>query len=100
MRVLRTVVLSLHFFTSAAVAADYDVVILNGRVMDPETNFDQVANVGIKGERIVRISTEKMSGEKVIDARGHVVSAGFIDTQAHSHGNLFGVNQVPWSFML
>jgi N-acyl-D-glutamate deacylase len=30
-----------------AVAADYDVVINNGRVMDPETNFDGVRNVGI-----------------------------------------------------
>ncbi|RLA26716.1 MAG: hypothetical protein DRR15_19360, partial [Gammaproteobacteria bacterium] len=26
----------------------YDVVIVNGRVMDPETNFDGVRNVGIK----------------------------------------------------
>ena len=26
--------------TSTAVAIDYDIVILNGRVMDPETNFD------------------------------------------------------------
>ncbi len=27
----------------------YDLVILNGRVMDPETMFDDVANVGVKG---------------------------------------------------
>ncbi len=25
---------------------EFDVVILNGRVMDPETNFDGVRNVG------------------------------------------------------
>ena len=31
-----------------AVAQNYDVVITNGRVMDPETNFDDVANVGIE----------------------------------------------------
>jgi len=30
-----------------AMAADYDLVINNGRVMDPETMFDDVANVGI-----------------------------------------------------
>jgi hypothetical protein len=91
MKVFRTTVLSLLVFTPAAVAADYDVVILNGRVMDPETSFDQVANVGISGDRIARISKEEMKGETVIDASGHVVSPGFIDTQAHSHGNLFGV---------
>ncbi|GAF80526.1 unnamed protein product, partial [marine sediment metagenome] len=33
----------------AATAQDYDIAILNGRVMDPETNFDGVRNVGIKG---------------------------------------------------
>ena len=39
-----------------ALAADYDLVILNGRVMDPETNFDQIANVGIKGGKIAVIT--------------------------------------------
>ncbi|NJM54728.1 MAG: D-glutamate deacylase, partial [Verrucomicrobiae bacterium] len=29
-------------------STEFDVVILNGRVMDPETNFDGVRNVGIK----------------------------------------------------
>ena len=28
-----------------AMAADYDLVIKNGRVMDPETNFDGVRNL-------------------------------------------------------
>jgi adenine deaminase len=35
-------------------AQDYDVVIKNGRVMDPETSYNSVANVGIKGGRIVK----------------------------------------------
>ena len=38
---------------SAAFAQDYDLVINNGRVMDPETLFDDIANVGIKDGRIV-----------------------------------------------
>ena len=33
-------------------SAVYDVVILNGRVMDPEAGYDAVANVGVKDERI------------------------------------------------
>jgi N-acyl-D-glutamate deacylase len=36
-----------------AMAADYDVVINNGRVMDPETNFEGVRNVGVKDGKIV-----------------------------------------------
>ena len=35
-----------------AQAENYDVVILNGRVMDPETNFGAVRNVGILRARL------------------------------------------------
>ena len=39
---------------SSAFAQDYDIAILNGRVMDPESNFDGVRNVGVKDGKIVR----------------------------------------------
>ncbi len=64
----------------------YDVVILNGRVMDPETNFDAVRNVGIKDGVIVTITEQEISGAETIDAAGHVVAPGFLDTQNHGHG--------------
>ena len=65
-------------------AADYDLVILNGRVMDPETMYDGVANVGIKNGRIATITRDKIEGKESIDATGHVVAPGFIDTHWHS----------------
>ena len=44
---------------SSPVAAEtYDVVINNGRVMDPETNFDGVRNVGVKVGKIVIITED------------------------------------------
>ena len=67
-----------------AVAADYDVVINNGRVMDPETNFDGVRNVGIKDGKIVVITTDAIKGKETIDASGHVVAPGFIEGHQHA----------------
>ncbi|MGI9309792.1 MAG: aminoacylase [Gammaproteobacteria bacterium] len=78
-------------FDSAASSDSFDVVILNGRVMDPECNFDGVRNVGIKAGRISLITAGEISGKETIDATGHVVSPGFVDTQVHGHGNLWGV---------
>jgi N-acyl-D-glutamate deacylase len=54
----------------------FDIVITNGRVMDPETMYDAVSNVGIKDGRITAITREEISGEETIDATGHVVAPG------------------------
>jgi N-acyl-D-aspartate/D-glutamate deacylase len=62
----------------------YDVVILNGRVIDPESKLDAVRNVGISAGTIKTITTAKLSGRIVVDAKGLVVSPGFIDL--HQHG--------------
>lgn len=88
---LAMVVIMLTVTCGWAIAADYDVVILNGRVMDPETNFDEVRNVGIKDGMIKKITKKKIKGKETVDATGLVVAPGFIDTQMHSHGSLWGV---------
>lgn len=63
---------------------DYDLVIINGRVMDPESGLDAVRNIGIK-EGTVRVITERnISGRDTINATGLVVAPGFIDI--HQHG--------------
>ena len=67
----------------SALAADYDLVINGGRVMDPETNFDAVANVGIKDGVIAVIAKDKIAGKETIDASGLVVAPGFIDGHQH-----------------
>jgi N-acyl-D-aspartate/D-glutamate deacylase len=78
-------------FSTQASAESYDLVISNGRVMDPETGFDQVANVGITDGTIVKISAEELTGKKTVDASGHVVAPGFIDGHVHYVDMPFGV---------
>ena len=65
-------------------AQQFDVVVANGRVMDPETGLDAVRNVGVKDGRITRITADSLAGKRTIDAKGLVVTAGFIDV--HQHG--------------
>ena len=85
MRILKSAILAAALFGGAwsAQAQNYDVVILNGRVMDPETNFDAVRNVGVIDGKIAAITTDVITGQETIDASGLVVSPGFID--GHSH---------------
>jgi N-acyl-D-aspartate/D-glutamate deacylase len=66
------------------VAQQYDLVLQGGRVIDPESGTDAVRNVGISGDKIVRISPDALQGKRVVDARGLVVAPGFIDL--HQHG--------------
>lgn len=65
-------------------AAPYDLVILNGRVIDPESGSDAIRNLGISNGTIKAITNRHLSGRAEIDARGLVVSPGFIDL--HQHG--------------
>jgi hypothetical protein len=71
-------------------AQDYDLVILNGRVMDPETALDAVRNVGVKAGKIAAVTTESMTGAETIDAKGLVVAPGFIDAHHHNVVSPFG----------
>jgi N-acyl-D-aspartate/D-glutamate deacylase len=74
----------LSFSMSVAAAQQYDLVLEGGRVLDPETGLDAVRNVGIRDGKIVRVSSEAISGRRVLHAGGLVVAPGFIDL--HQHG--------------
>jgi dihydroorotase len=61
----------------------YDVVLANGRVMDPATGMDSLLHVGIRGDSIAALSAAPLEGREVVDVTGLVVAPGFIDLHAH-----------------
>ncbi len=67
----------------------YDVVIRNGRVIDPETGFDALINIGIDEGRITTMSDGPLRGRTFIDARDRIVAPGFIDLLSYEP-NEFG----------
>src|SRR5579863_7903684 len=75
---------ALMLTTLPLAAQPYDLVIANGRVMDPATNLDGPRNIGVRNGKIAAILATPIEGRTVIDAHGLVVAPGFIDL--HQHG--------------
>ncbi|MBI2689287.1 MAG: D-aminoacylase [Acidobacteria bacterium] len=83
----------------AVSAADYDVLIRNGRVIDGTGNPWYRADVGLKDGRIAAIGNlASKSADRTIDAAGRVVTPGFIDVHTHVEGavelNPMGANYI------
>ncbi len=61
----------------------YDLLIRGGRVIDPESNHDAIADVAVNGGTIAAVGRDLGAAVQVIDAAGLVVAPGFIDLHAH-----------------
>jgi N-acyl-D-aspartate/D-glutamate deacylase len=70
-----------------AAGTTHELVISGGRVIDPDSGFDAIANVAVDGERITAISREPLVGTRTIDASDRVVTPGFIDILSYEPNN-------------
>lgn len=60
------------------------ILIKNGRVLDPASKTDEMADVLIEDGKIQEIAANlKMKADKTIDAKGCFVMPGFIDLHVH-----------------
>ena len=74
---------------SAQEQRPFDILITGGHVIDGTGNPWFAADVGIRGDKIVAVG--KLTGAtatRTIDARGKVVTPGFIDLHSHGSGGL------------
>jgi N-acyl-D-amino-acid deacylase len=72
---------------------DFDVIVRNGKVIDGSGNGWYNADIGIKDEKIERISRTILNkGNRIIDAKGLVVCPGFINVHSHSDRTILAHN--------
>lgn len=71
---------------AARAAAEFDLLIRGGRVLDPGRRVDDTLDVGIRGGRIValRRGIAASSAVEVLDAEGRLVVPGLIDIHLHA----------------
>lgn len=61
----------------------HDLVIRGGRVIDPETGHDAIADVALSQGRIAAIGPDLGPAGDTLDASGQIVAPGFVDLHAH-----------------
>ena len=78
------------FFPLVTVAQNpnCDILIINGRIIDGTGNNWYYGNVAVKNGIIIRIGRDvSLTASRVIDAKGMIVTPGFIDVHTHLEGD-------------
>jgi dihydroorotase len=77
--------------------AVYDLVIKNGRVIDPAQNIDDKLDVAINGDKVAALARDIAPSEagQVVDASDHLVTPGLIDLHTHVFDGIMKIAVAP-----
>ena len=88
-------VIGILFFTSTAISQvqqnfDYDLLIKNGKIYDGSLSPVFKGDIAVKNDQIVKVARSiNGTAQRVIDARGLIVTPGFIDMHTHVDDRMF-----------
>jgi N-acyl-D-amino-acid deacylase len=84
---MKLVIIFLVFLVACRPAQkEYDLIYTNGTIVDGLGNVPFIGDIGIKGDKIVKVSKEKINpaqADTIVDIQGKIISPGFIDSHAH-----------------
>jgi dihydroorotase len=74
----------------------FDLILKDGRIIDPSQNLDRTADIGFAAGKVARIGADLAAdpGTDVRDVSGHIVSPGLIDLHTHVYwgGTSLGID--------
>ncbi len=75
--------LTLPTASALLAATPHDLIIKNGRLIDPAQKLDRIVDLAITNGKIAAIG-QNLSGRQTIDATGKLVTPGLIDIHVHA----------------
>ena len=79
------ILLAVFFYAFYGYAQPYDLLLKNGRLIDPKNRINNKMDIAIKDGKVARVhnSISPNQSKKSIDIKGLIVCPGFIDLHTH-----------------
>ena len=86
-KIICSFILFMFFYNARS---QYDILLLNGKIIDGTGNSWFYGDVAVKDGKIVYVGkTNNATAAKIINAKGLIVAPGFIDVHAHIESGIF-----------
>lgn len=66
-------------------AQEYDIILVNGHLIDAKNGIDQPMDIAIQNGRIAKVAKKILpeEGKRIVDVQGLIISPGLIDPHTH-----------------